>query len=442
MAAPNDNRISAKWLILMFPAVLVGLLLPLYQNYRQNGYVETSEVVISIVVGCLFLTGGVLLLWWRKKNAGRQRDESELPWHESRVFTDFYYILMAFVFFLIVGINLYVSALQVMQGIRYEGPIMWFWVAVALLIGWIEYRYWFRGGRGKVLIDKRRKHGLCIGCGYSLKQLTNENCPECGLPISSSTPPANEGLPEQQTQSLIDLYADSHGPLRYFRFDISKISMRECYKSCGSFLIALVFLWQRKRMSRSPGTCYISCKPDPDHLILPDHLPDEVRKLINDRTRGWSGAGFVDPFCIFPPGQRPQIATIEVIHRHENNQYYLRSTISLGIHHELASTDLVSQHQDSRFTVTSSMRKLHAMPTDVEEHVIPNADVFKLHKAHKQRLDALDTQVKPIDSRETLLAMMNQLSELQTAYQLERGMIAEVTRDEYLAHTEQLSNAN
>ncbi len=437
MAAPNDNRISAKWLLLMFPAVLAGLLLPLYQNYRQNGYVETSEIVISIVVGCLFLAGSIIYLWWQRKNAGRQRDESELPWHESLVFTDFYYILMGLVICLMGGI--YLVDRYIVQRIPHKATFFWFWIPMVFVIGWAEYRYWLRGGRGKVLIDKRRKHGLCIGCGYSLKQLTNENCPECGLPISSSTPPPTEGLPEQQTQSLIDLYADSHGPLRYFRFDISKISMRECYKSCGSLLITLVFLWQRKRMSRSPGTYYISCRPDQDHLILPDGLPDPVKKLISDRTRGWSDAGFVDPFCIFPPGQRTQSPTIEVIHRHENNQYYLRSTIPLGIHHELASADLVSQHQDGRFTATSSLRKLHAMPADVEEHVIPNADVFKLHKAHKQRLESLDTQVKPIDGREILLAMMNQLSELQTAYQLERGMIAEVTRDEYLAHIEQAS---
>ncbi len=34
--------------------------------------------------------------------------------------------------------------------------------------------------RGPVRRWRRRKHGLCIHCGYNLTGLTEPRCPECG----------------------------------------------------------------------------------------------------------------------------------------------------------------------------------------------------------------------------------------------------------------------
>ncbi len=39
--------------------------------------------------------------------------------------------------------------------------------------------------RGPLTQLHRRKHGLCLNCGYSLEQLTEPRCPECGCEIES-----------------------------------------------------------------------------------------------------------------------------------------------------------------------------------------------------------------------------------------------------------------
>ncbi len=41
--------------------------------------------------------------------------------------------------------------------------------------------------RGPLTQLHRRKHGLCLNCGYSLAQLTEPRCPECGCEIESAT---------------------------------------------------------------------------------------------------------------------------------------------------------------------------------------------------------------------------------------------------------------
>lgn len=51
------------------------------------------------------------------------------------------------------------------------------WFLVMLAIPWPVCLL-----RNRLRHHYRRKHGLCLGCGYDLRAST-ERCPECGVPI-------------------------------------------------------------------------------------------------------------------------------------------------------------------------------------------------------------------------------------------------------------------
>jgi hypothetical protein len=77
------------------------------------------------------------------------------------------------------------DAARFSQGIRFTD---WFnkrlfikvnvW-AVATLLSILPFR-WFFSRRRKSILARRRVHGLCLQCGYSLTGNTSGICPECG----------------------------------------------------------------------------------------------------------------------------------------------------------------------------------------------------------------------------------------------------------------------
>jgi len=64
------------------------------------------------------------------------------------------------------------------------------WI-IAMIVTGLAFIGWIRGPHRRSI---RRLHGKCIWCGYELKGLTGNVCPECGHPF---TLPAQELVPSE-----------------------------------------------------------------------------------------------------------------------------------------------------------------------------------------------------------------------------------------------------
>lgn len=70
-----------------------------------------------------------------------------------------------------------------LPAIKYRGSKLMFVVPYWLVIAMFGSAYWLC--RRIVLQQFRRRHGLCLSCGYDLRAAKNR-CPECGSPIEAS----------------------------------------------------------------------------------------------------------------------------------------------------------------------------------------------------------------------------------------------------------------
>ena len=65
---------------------------------------------------------------------------------------------------------------------------LWLWPVVAVFFSALIYQFRLIRIRGQLLMyleqaAKRERLPMCLGCGYNLRGMTSDRCPECGMRI-------------------------------------------------------------------------------------------------------------------------------------------------------------------------------------------------------------------------------------------------------------------
>ncbi|MEZ6190455.1 MAG: hypothetical protein R3C45_04100 [Phycisphaerales bacterium] len=225
MSTPQNNPLSRYRLFLILPAILIGLGLSLWDDYRENGYVSELSIGIVIFMLSMMLVVSLVWYWLSNRNTPAERKADWTPWNDRPVFSYLSHLFMAMILIVVVAqAVLFYDTVTLKDGFVI--------VLLVALVGFSQVWYWGRGRR-QMQSTTWAKQGRCTTCGYDLQQIGSDSCPECGAFIDRSSASTNNEISAQDMREFVESPASCSASRRFFRLDLRPIGLAEFLNMAG-----------------------------------------------------------------------------------------------------------------------------------------------------------------------------------------------------------------
>lgn len=429
MSTPQNNPLSRYRLFLILPAILIGLGLSLWDDYRENGYVSELSIGVVIFMLTVMLVVSLVWYWLSNRNTPAERKADWTPWNDRPVFSYLAHLLMALILIVVVAqAVLFYDTITMKDGLVIA--------LLVTLVGLSQAWYWGRG-RHQMQSTTWAKQGRCTTCGYDLQQIGSDSCPECGAFIDRSLASTNNEISAQDMRDFVESPANRSASRRFFWLDLRPIGLAEFLKHGGCNPLFLIgWLLTRGRKTPQPGDYFSITGSITDSLIARDAVHADVLNRINEKANDATGLGFLEPVFVFAPSMVPSASSVTAFYLHNEGRYYLSVSVSVGRPSGIDEVSLVSRLSGGRYIVTSDMRKIHNLPDNRDEFVSPGSDLRTLCDMHIKRLLEYPDTVEAIKAQDSLILAADHMAQVMVDYMVGRGLYVEVSGDDILAHAE------
>jgi Zn-dependent protease len=213
---------------------------------------------------------------------------------------------------------------------------------------------------------------------------------------------------------------------QFYQVDSTKVSLREYWWGSRSPLVIIgwILKWLRIRIPSSTD----DANTDSTIPFVTPALPLEIQSLYAPLTQELSQLGFEEPVfhVIYDAGSSTTLywATFRQTSGHHVARIHHRAWGRVVRPKPVLFPMFITGFTDGTFLVTSSGKPDMAAPATIEMIRKRGAKVQRLWSAHEQKLQQLSAQkmIRPVTSRDDLIAICEDLHILQRDFHLARGV--------------------